>query len=213
LASKFPARRDQLLFLINNYDVVMSIIVERTKDDSKESETFREQLKGRSEEFAEQMLEQHFGPMISWVKEAERKLDKGDVEGLRQVLSFLLASYFSSFSSSFSSSSSSFSSSAFASSYIQFLHQEERRVTLIIQNFSADWKKSLDSINGEIMTSFPNLKLGTGILQQSLTQLVQYYHRFSRVLGVAPLAQIPAAAQLINIHQLMVEVKRYKPSF
>ena len=28
------------------------------------------------------------------------------------------------------------------------------------------------------MTSFPNLKLGTGILQQSLTQLVQYYHRW-----------------------------------
>lgn len=28
------------------------------------------------------------------------------------------------------------------------------------------------------MTSFPNLKLGTGILQQSLTLLVQYYHRW-----------------------------------
>ena len=91
LASKFPGRRDQLLFLINNYDVVspinalvpinnnnivvvadlliflnqvMSIIIERTKDDSKESETFREQLKSRSDEFAEQMLEQHFGALI-----------------------------------------------------------------------------------------------------------------------------------------------------
>ena len=48
---------------------------------------------------------------------------------------------------------------------------------------------------------------------QALTSLVQYYHRFSRVLGVAPLSQIPATAQLINIHQLMVEVKRYKPNF
>jgi len=190
LASKFPGRRDQLLFLINNYDVVMSIIIERTKDDSKESETFREQLKSRSDEFAEQMLEQHFGALIGWLKDAERKLDAGDIEGLRQ---------------------------------------EEKRVSNIIQTFSADWKKSLDQINGlaialltvvlfklssgEIMTSFPNLKLGTGILQQSLTLLVQYYHRFSRVLGVAPLSQIPAAAQLINIHQLMVEVKKYKPSF
>ena len=43
---------------------VMSIIIERTKDDSKESETFREQLKSRSDEFAEQMLEQHFGALI-----------------------------------------------------------------------------------------------------------------------------------------------------
>ena len=109
---------------------VMSIIIERTKDDSKESETFREQLKSRSDEFAEQMLEQHFGALIGWewksfvflafypqsyqypfrwLKDAERKLDAGDIEGLRQ---------------------------------------EERRVSNIIQTFSADWKKSLDLING-----------------------------------------------------------------
>jgi len=174
LASQFNKRKDQLLFLINNYDVVMSIIIERTKDDSKESEAFREQLKARSEEFVEQVLEQHFGDLIHWLKDAERKLDKGDTEGLRQ---------------------------------------DEKRVTQIIVAFSNDWKKSLDLINGEILSSFPNLKLGTGILQQSLTTLVQYYHRFSRVLGVAPLSQIPAVSQLINIHQLMVEVKRYKPNF
>jgi hypothetical protein len=40
LASSFPARKDQLLFLINNYDVVMSIIIERTRDDSKVQEFF-----------------------------------------------------------------------------------------------------------------------------------------------------------------------------
>lgn len=174
LANQFPNRKEQLLFLINNYDVVMSIIIERTKDDSKESETFREQLKTRSDEFVEQILEQHFGVLIQWLKEAEKKLDKGDLESLKN---------------------------------------EEKKVTQIIINFGNEWKKSLDSINGEILSSFPNLKLGTGILQQCLTSLVQYYHRFSRVLGVAPLSQIPAVSQLINIHQLMVEVKRYKPNF
>lgn len=45
LASRFPSRRDQLLFLINNHDLVVSIVVERTRDDSKESEAFREHLK------------------------------------------------------------------------------------------------------------------------------------------------------------------------
>ena len=42
-----------------------------------------------------------------------------------------------------------------------------RRVTEIIGDFSRDWKKSLDSINGEILSSFPNLKLGTSLLQQA----------------------------------------------
>ena len=86
-------------------------------------------------------------------------------------------------------------------------------MTGIITEFNRDWKKSLDSINSEILSSFPNLKLGTSVLQQTLTSLVQYYHRFSRVLGVAPLSQIPATSNLINIHQLMVEVKKYKPTF
>ena len=39
------------------------------------------------------------------------------------------------------------------------------------------------------------------------------FFRFTRLMSVAPLSQVPAASQLINIHQLMVEVKRYKPSF
>lgn len=174
LAGSFPARKEQLLFLINNYDVIMSIIIERTRDDTKESDAFREQLRARSEEFVEQILQAHFGYLISWIKEAERKLEKGDVDGLRA---------------------------------------EERRVTQIISSFGSEWKVSLDRINGETLSSFPNLKLGTGILQQTLTTLLQYYHRFTRLMSVAPLSQIPAAANLINIHQLMVEVKKYKPNF
>ena len=174
LASQFQGRKDQLQFLINNYDLVMSILVERTKDDSKESETFREQLKTRSEEFVTLILENHFGQLIQWSKESERRLDAGDLEGLKA---------------------------------------EEKRVSIIISDFNRDWKKSLDSINSKILSSFPNLKLGTSLLQQCLTSLVQYYHRFSRILSVAPLSQIPATSQLINIHQLMVEVKKYKPNF
>jgi hypothetical protein len=77
LAGSFPARKDQLLFLINNYDVVMSIIIERTRDDSKESETFREQLKARSEEFVEQVLQAHFGYLLTWLKETERNVERG----------------------------------------------------------------------------------------------------------------------------------------
>ena len=54
----------------------MSIINERTKDDTKESEGFREQLRVRSEELAEQVLHQYFGYMITWIPQAEIKLEK-----------------------------------------------------------------------------------------------------------------------------------------
>jgi hypothetical protein len=48
-----------------------------------------------------------------------------------------------------------------------------------VARFGQDWRQSLDQINREILSSFPNLRLGTGILQQTLTTLVQYYHRSS----------------------------------
>ena len=37
----------------------------------------REQLRARSEEFVEQILQAHFGYLIQWINEVERKLEKG----------------------------------------------------------------------------------------------------------------------------------------
>lgn len=46
-----------------------------------------------------------------------------------------------------------------------------------------------------------------------MTQLIQYYHRFHKVLAQPPLRSLPARAELINIHHLMVELKKHKPNF
>ena len=86
-------------------------------------------------------------------------------------------------------------------------------VTVLIRNFNAGWKASLDKVNGEVLGSFPNFRNGTNILQQALTLFVQYYHRFHQILGHAAFQAHPERAALINVHQLMVEVKKYKPSF
>ena len=93
------------------------------------------------------------------------------------------------------------------------LREEYENVSVLLRNFNAGWKRGLDAINQEVLSSFPNFKNGTQILQQTLTQFVQYYHRFHKVMSHAAFAPHPDRAQLINIHQLMVEVKKYKPSF
>ena len=59
------------------------------------------------------------------------------------------------------------------------LRNQESKIASIICHFNSSWKTSLDSLNGEVLNSFPNFKNGTNILQQALTQFVQYYHRFS----------------------------------
>ena len=60
------------------------------------------------------------------------------------------------------------------------------RATQTINAFMAGWKKSLDEINKEILNLFPNFKNGTNILQATLTQLVEYYHRFQKILTQHP---------------------------
>lgn len=86
------------------------------------------------------------------------------------------------------------------------------RVTAIIANFGASWKQAIDAVNREVMSSFPSFRTGAGVLQQALTLLIQYYHRFQKILG-DHMPVLTSRQDLVNIHQLMVEVKKYKPNF
>ena len=50
-------------------------------------------------------------------------------------------------------------------------------------------------------------------LQGTLTQLLQYYHRLYRLMDQMPFKNMQVTKELINIHNVMVEVKKYKPNF
>jgi len=71
MAAEFPQRKEQLVFLINNYDMMLGVIVERTTDDCKESESFKELLAARTHEFIEEILQPHFGGLVTFVKDCE----------------------------------------------------------------------------------------------------------------------------------------------
>lgn len=168
MAAIFPQRKEQLIYLINNYDMVLGVLMERTRDNSKEAETFREQLSGRSAEYVEEILQPHFGGMMNFVKECEQMIEKEQMEEFRR---------------------------------------QERRSLALVTSFTANWKKALEEINKEILISFPSLLTGSTLLQLALHQLVQYYHRFHKLLTPN------AKTQLVNIHVIMVEIKKYKSAY
>ncbi|KAJ8299910.1 hypothetical protein KUTeg_021429, partial [Tegillarca granosa] len=170
MAAEFPQRKEQLIFLINNYDMLLGVLMERTTEDSKESESFKELLTARTQEFIEEILSPHFGGMISFVKDCEVHIERGSSESLRH---------------------------------------EERRVQQIVKGFNSDWKRALEFINGDVMRAFTNFKNGTQILQGALTQLIQYYHRFQKVLSQGPFRNMQIRNELINIHHVMI-VTDYK---
>lgn len=146
----------------------IGILMERTRDNSKEAESFREQLNARSTEYVEEILSPHFGGIMQFVKEGEILLEKGQNEEVKK---------------------------------------QERKSLALVTTFSANWKKSLEELNREIYLSFPNLVTGSTLLQLALTSLVQYYHRFHKLLTPN------ARTQLTNIHVIMVELKKYKTSY
>ncbi|KAH6928650.1 hypothetical protein HPB50_018171 [Hyalomma asiaticum] len=174
MAAEFQGRKEQLIFLINNYDMMLSVLLERTKEDSKETESFKELLQARTQEYVEEILAPHFGGMISFVKECELLQERGQADQMQK---------------------------------------EEKKVAMLIRSFNSGWKKAIDDINQDIMQTFTNFKNGTNILQAALMQLIQYYHRFQKVLSQAPFKQLTVRSELLNIHHLMVEVKKYKPNF
>lgn len=77
----------------------------------------------------------------------------------------------------------------------------------LVQSFSANWKKAIEDLNREVLLSFPSLVTGQSLLQLALAQLVQYFDRFQKLLTPT------ARAQLVNIHVIMVEIKKYKSSY
>lgn len=168
MAAEFPQRIQQLIFLINNYDMVLSILMERTRDNTKEAESFREQLQARSSEYVEEILSPHFGGMIQFVKEGEQLLDSDKKTELANL---------------------------------------ERKSLSLVASFSSGWKQSLEEIHREVLISFPNLVTGSGLLQMALTNFVQYYHKFAKLLTPN------ARTQLVNIHVIMVEIKKYKTNY
>ncbi|VDO20049.1 unnamed protein product, partial [Brugia timori] len=95
----------------------------------------------------------------------------------------------------------------------QLLIRYSDNVAKIVRSFCANWKKSIDAINNEIVRSFANFKNGTNILQATFTQIIQYYHRFSKVLSHEVFAENAVLKELVNIHHIMVEIKKYKPVY
>uniref|UniRef100_A0A8C4XG70 Vacuolar protein sorting-associated protein 52 homolog n=2 Tax=Erpetoichthys calabaricus TaxID=27687 RepID=A0A8C4XG70_ERPCA len=174
MAAEFPSRKEQLIFLINNYDMMLSVLMERAADDSKEVEGFQQLLLARTQEFIEEILSPPFGGMIAFVKESEALIEKGQMEKLKS---------------------------------------EEARASHLVRGFASSWKQSVENLSQDVMRSFTNFKNGTGIIQGALTQLIQYYHRFHKVLSQPPFKGLAVRSELINIHHLMVEVKKHKPNF
>ena len=85
-AHHFPRNRlHQLVFLINNYDMVLSVLTEKSRADSGECERLREVLSACTTEYIHEVLSPDFGPMLSYATQVQQLLEAADGQGLKQT--------------------------------------------------------------------------------------------------------------------------------
>ncbi|VDM60496.1 unnamed protein product [Angiostrongylus costaricensis] len=170
MASSLSSPKERLVFLINNYDLILSVIDVKSRIHS----IIRELEQKAIGDFVEVTLQPHFSQMLSFVTECEPLVQQG---------------------------------------HTQLLTRYNDKLTAVIQSFSANWRRSIDTINGEVVKSFTNFKNGTNILQAVFTQLVQYVQRFSKLVSHEIFRDNPARNDMVNIHHILVELKKYKPVY
>ena len=176
MAAEFRGRQDQLVFLINNYDLMLSVMQCRSTDTNKEVLSIQELLNKRINEYVDEVLLPHFGGMISFVKDNEKMLESAGPGSPK-------------------------------------IKVNEGYINQLVRGFNQDHKKSIDSINSDVMRRFTNFNNGTVILQSALTKMIQYYSRFHKILSQPPFKTLPCRMDMINVHHVMVEVKKYKNQF
>lgn len=84
-AAIFRQPREQQIFMINNYDHILSVFKQsNVREDSKDTEEIKLQLTKRIQEIVEELLYPHFGFMICFVKDCEVFLERDDQESLKR---------------------------------------------------------------------------------------------------------------------------------
>ncbi|KAG8240012.1 hypothetical protein J437_LFUL017747 [Ladona fulva] len=180
MASVFPNREEQNIFLINNYDMVLGVLMEWTREDSSEVESFQRLLNQQSIEYVKGILDPHFGEFIQFVLRAEEFQTEGKLDQLRNLEVFLM-------------------------SCEQF--KSRWKAVQLARYFNDNWKSALESLKEKVQGIFPSLERESVIHQMALSRVIEYHFRFQRL--------FPSVARdrLTNSHHILVEMKRYNPSF
>ena len=105
MANEFPQRKEQLIFIINNYDLLLSVLTVRIKSKKNlqllillrhiqvkihpECDAVKGLLRDRIDEYVKEVLIPYFSPLISFVRDSEQFLSDGNTKQLESIFQYL----------------------------------------------------------------------------------------------------------------------------
>jgi vacuolar protein sorting-associated protein 52 len=188
LAEQHKSSKDRCVFLVNNYDLVLSQFQDKhiLSDETSKIEIL---LAAQREKFVEEELMTWYGKMLVFVRQNEAavlgRTASGTIGGAGAVA---------------------------ASQYEVDTAQIER----IVREFAATWKSGIEKMNGNIMKYFSNFRNGMEILKQVLTQLLLYYTRFIDIVKKTYQTRggnAPFSNDIVTTQEILYEIKKYSRSF
>jgi len=88
------------------------------------------------------------------------------------------------------------------------------KIFRLLQDFVQTWKKSIRSIDSDIIKFFSDYKRGVEILQKVLTKLLLYYSRFLEVSEkIFPRLRSRLNSESVNVQVIVREIKKYSRTF
>ncbi|RKP40437.1 Sac2 family-domain-containing protein [Dimargaris cristalligena] len=193
ISEGFNDRVTTLIFLINNYDLILTILNENgfEGDSDEEVDYFARCKTTCVSEYVEEQLDTYFGYLKSFVIRAESYTDLGGGHGDGAVGAGGDTSEIS-------------------------VDQFDK----VIAEFNANFRGSLANINAAVIRNFSNFKNGTHILHSVLGQLILYYNRFYHLFDRRFTKKTAAGSGAgrpnqwpVGIQNVMVEIKKYKSNF
>jgi hypothetical protein len=147
VAKLIGQRKGQLVFLINNFEMILAVLREAAADADDPgaagadrgaaAQFFGEQLGAKLHLLVEEELADQFNPLVTFVKRAETAYKRAEAEGAPRAL------------------------------LPQFGPEDAEPV---LRDFSMSWKTSIEEIHRSIVASFGNSQRSLDILQRTLSQ-------------------------------------------
>ncbi|GAQ91388.1 vacuolar protein sorting-associated protein [Klebsormidium nitens] len=192
LARNFPRPKQQAIFLINNYDVVLAVLKEHGSEGGRTLASFEELLASAITIFVEEELREHFGPLIAFVKTRAVSADPDAPAAAGGA----------------GTPGGSSSSGGASAAPISVAELEP-----LFKDFAARWKTAIESMHKDVITYFSNFVMGMEILRNALTQLLLYYTRLLDCLKRPGGGGTSLGKDVVSIPSIMYEIKKYSRTF
>jgi hypothetical protein len=182
LAQQIPNSKEKKVFIINNYDQILSVFQDR-RITCEEVQKFDDLLMQQRELFAEEEIKGSFPRLISFVVQTEQAIAEH--------------------------SAATGGGGKGGTGGAGGLALDEAIVEALVREFASNWRTGIQHINDNVLAYFANFRNGMEILKQVLTQLLLYYTRFQDIIKKSWVKPPAFSRDIVSTATILMEIKKF----